>query len=111
MRDGAVLGAARDDEQVAGSQIDVAISHLNGDAALDDEKYLVLVIMAVPVRRTDSLGDLEQVAVAAGEHPLAPELGQLRVPRKADLLHGSDPAQVRELPPVVEMPYAARFLP
>src|SRR5260370_126691 len=35
MRDGAVLGAARDDEQVAGSEIDVAISHLDGDVALD----------------------------------------------------------------------------
>src|SRR6185437_12466464 len=76
--DGAVLGAARDDEQVAGSQIDVAILHLDGDMTLDNEKYLVLVVMAVPVRRTDSLGDLEQVAVSVRDYPLAPELGQLR---------------------------------
>ena len=52
MRDGAVLGAARDDEQVAWSEIDVAISHLDSDVALDNEKYLVLVVMAVPVNAT-----------------------------------------------------------
>jgi hypothetical protein len=102
-----VLGAARDDEQVAGSQIDVAISHLNGDAALDDEKYLVLVVMAVPVRRTDSLGDLEQVAVAAREHLLVPELGQPGgFAGEIHLLHDADAASGRELPTVLEMPHA-----
>jgi hypothetical protein len=112
MRDGAVLGAARDDEQVAGSEIDVAISHLNGDAALDDEKYLVLVIMAVPVRRTDSLGDLEQVAVGAREYLLAPELGQLSgFTGKVYLLHDTDPAWGQKPPTVLEIPHVARFLP
>src|ERR1700728_3870501 len=37
LSDGAVIGAARDDEQVAGPEIDVAISQLDRDAALDNE--------------------------------------------------------------------------
>ena len=76
--DGAVLGAARDDEQVAWTEFDVAVPHLDDELALDDKEHFVLVFMGVPVRRTGSLGHLEQVAVAAREHPLGPELRQSR---------------------------------
>jgi AraC-like DNA-binding protein len=76
--DGAVLGAARDDKRLARAQFDAAVSHLDGKTALDEKEHFVLVFMGVPVRRADSLGDLEQVAVAAREHPLGPELRQSR---------------------------------
>jgi cell division inhibitor SepF len=109
--DGAVLSAARDDEQFAWSEFDAAVPHLDGETALDEKEHFLLVFMGVPVRRADPLGHLEQVAVAAREHPLGPELRQSRCfIGQVYFFHGADPGRRQESLPVVEMPCAARFM-
>jgi hypothetical protein len=48
MGDGVVLGTPRDDDQVAGSQIDVAILHLDGDMALDEARHWASLAVVPP---------------------------------------------------------------
>ena len=45
-----MLGAARDDEQLARAEFDVAVTHLDGEMALDEKEHLILIFMGVPVR-------------------------------------------------------------
>jgi hypothetical protein len=75
--DRAVLDATRDDEQVAGLQVDVAVPELDSQAPGEQKERLLLVVVNVPGRGADALGDLEQVAVGMADNALRPELGEL----------------------------------
>ena len=72
-----VLDAAWDDVEVALVQHDIAVALLNGERALEDDELLVLVVR-MPVRGTDSLGHLEEVSVGLTDGSLRPVLVQFR---------------------------------
>ena len=65
-----VFDTARDGEQVAWTELDVAVTQLNGQMSVQDKVGLVLVIVTVPVRRSNALGHLEQVAIGLDQHLL-----------------------------------------
>ena len=65
---GAVLDAARHDQQVAGGQ-GTSPSRSCTVSPPQQQEGLVLVVVAVPVRRSGALGHLEQVAVGRWRAP------------------------------------------
>ena len=73
----AVLDATGHDEQVAFVQLNIPGPELHGDLATQHDEDFVLVVVSMPVGRTDTFCDLEQVAIGLTHRVLRPELLQL----------------------------------
>jgi hypothetical protein len=68
VRDWAVLDTSRNDEQLARTHLDVAVLHLDGQFAGDDEEQFVSVLMGVPGEFALDLDDLDLVVVHPRHH-------------------------------------------
>ena len=62
----AMFDAAGNDEQLAGSQYDVAVAKLDGQLTVNDEEQLVGVIVTVPDEFALHLHDFDLVVIEAG---------------------------------------------
>jgi hypothetical protein len=67
--DRAVLGASRDDEDVALIELDVSMPELDREPPLEDEKEIVRVGVRVPDELALDLADLDLVVVVVADDP------------------------------------------
>src|SRR5262249_47217451 len=77
-REGAVLDAARDDDELAGAEGAVAVAELHPQAALHHEEQLVLALVAVPDELALQANYLHVHLVDLAHDPRRPELGDAR---------------------------------
>jgi len=78
---GAVLDTARDDKQLAGSEVDRAVTQLDRQAAVQDEEEVVRVGVRVPHELALGRDDLNLEVVELGDDPgteVLVEDGELR---------------------------------
>lgn len=75
---GAVLKAARDDEHVAGFQINISIAKFHAEATLDDEEELVFVLVMVPYEWPRKLGEFDVLAVQFADDARGPMVAEQR---------------------------------
>ena len=73
----AVLDATGHNEQITFAELDIPGPELHGELPSQHDEDFVLVVVAVPVGRTDTLRVLEQVAIGLTHRVLGPELLQL----------------------------------
>ena len=91
----AVLHPARDHEQLALGELDVAIAQVDRQPALDDQEEVVGLVVLVPDERPVDLDDLElQVVQVADDAGLIGSLEELELLRQVDLLVDLDPPRV-----------------
>ena len=76
-----MLDASRDDEELAGMEVDDLISKLHPKRASDDQKHLVFVGMGVPHELALNLDQLDQLTVE-----LAHDLGEPAVFEQTEFL-------------------------
>ena len=84
-----MLDAARDDEKIAGMELDLAVAKLHAKMAAMDEEHLVLVIVVMPHELADELDELDVLAVQLADdsgRPVIGERGELRC--EGDFVHG-----------------------
>ncbi len=73
----AVLDATGHNEQVSFVELDIPSAELHGDLPMQHDEDFVLVVVLMPVGRTDTLRDLKQAAIGLTHCVLGPELLQL----------------------------------
>ena len=73
----AVLDAARDDEQLACGQFDVAVAQLNRKAALEHEEEVVGLLVGMPHELAACLDHLQLEVVQVADDPRAERLVEL----------------------------------
>jgi hypothetical protein len=71
-RDGAMLRAARNDEELALANGNRAVAKLHGERAGQNQKELVLSLVAVPDEGPTELGDLDMLAIELSRRSSGP---------------------------------------
>jgi hypothetical protein len=66
----------RNDEHFTFGELDIPAFHLDPEAALEDEKELVFVVMTMPREAAVHLGDLDVGVVDLGDDARRPQFSQ-----------------------------------
>jgi hypothetical protein len=77
-RDWAMLDALRNNEQLTGTESDIALSHLYGDAPFENEKEIVSLVVLVPDERPFNFDDHQVVPVELANRSWLEVLGKQR---------------------------------